>query len=42
MANNFDLMVNAFKEALSEMKIEMDDEEMGKFVDQTVTKMVFA
>jgi phage-related protein/uncharacterized protein YukE len=42
MENNFDLMVNAFKEALSEVKIEMDDEEMGRFVDTTVTKLVYA
>jgi phage-related protein len=35
-------MVSAFKEALSQMKIEMDDEEMGKFVDKTVTELVYA
>lgn len=34
-------MVSAFKEALSQMKIEMDDEEMGKFVDKTVTELVY-
>lgn len=33
--------VAAFKEALSKMKIEMDDEEMGKFVDKTVTRLVY-
>lgn len=37
----FDAMVNAFKTALSQMKIEMDDEEMGKFVDKTVTRLVY-
>ena len=39
--NSFDSMVSAFKQALSEMKIEMDDEEMGKFVDKTVTRLVY-
>ena len=34
-------LVSSFKQALSEMKIEMDDIEMGKFVDNTVTKLVY-
>lgn len=34
-------MVDAFKEALYQVKIEMDDEEMGRFVDKTVTRLVF-
>ena len=38
----FDAMVSAFKEALSEVKIEMNDEEMGKFVDATVTDLVYS
>lgn len=37
----YDAMVEAFKEALSQVKIEMDDEEMGHFVDKTVTKLVY-
>jgi phage-related protein len=40
--DSFDAMVSAFKEALSEVKIEMDDEEMGHFVDATVTRLVYA
>ena len=40
--NSFDSMVSAFKQALSEMKIEMDGDEMGKFVDKTVTRLVYA
>lgn len=36
-----DSMISAFKEALYEVKIEMDDEEMGKFVDKTVTRLVY-
>lgn len=40
-SNSFDSMVSAFKTALSQMKIEMDDEEMGKFVDKTVTRLVY-
>jgi hypothetical protein len=38
---NFDSMVSAFKEALYQVKIEMDDEEMGRFVDKTVTRLVY-
>lgn len=40
--NSFDSMVSAFKQALSDMKIEMDGDEMGKFVDKTVTRLVYA
>ena len=35
-------MVDAFKEALYQVKIEMNDEEMGKFVDKTVTRLVYS
>lgn len=35
-------VVEAFKQALSEMKIEMNDEEMGRFVDRTVTNLVYS
>lgn len=34
-------IVDQLKQALSEMKIVMDDEEMGKFVDKTVTDLVY-
>ena len=34
-------MVSAFKQALSEMKIEMDDQEMGSFIDKTVNRLVY-
>lgn len=34
-------MVEQFKQALSEMKIELDDEVAGKFVDRTVTKLIY-
>lgn len=37
----YDSMVEAFKDALSQVKIEMDDEEMGHFVDKTVTKLIY-
>jgi phage-related protein len=37
----FDSMVSAFKEALYQVKIEMDDEQMGKFIDKTVTRLVY-
>lgn len=35
-------MIGAFKEALSQMKIEMDDTEMGKFVDKTVASAIYS
>lgn len=38
----YDTMVNAFKDALAEMKVEMDGYEMGRFVDKTVTKLAYA
>lgn len=34
-------MISAFKAALSEMKIEMDDREMGRFVDRTVSETLY-
>ena len=34
--------VNAFKEALSDMTIELDNENMGRFVRKTVTKAIYA
>ena len=34
-------LVGQFKEALAEMKIEMDEREFGKFVDNTVTELVY-
>lgn len=34
-------LVGALKQALSEMKIEMDGEEMGQFVDRTVTNLIY-
>ena len=40
--NNFDLMVSGFMEALSQMKVEMDDEQFGKFVKNNVAREVFS
>ncbi len=34
-------LVGYFKQALSEMKIEMDDREMGRFIDKTVSSLVY-
>lgn len=34
-------LVTQFKQALSQMKIEMDDREMGKFIDTTVTDLIY-
>lgn len=39
--NNFNSLVEAFKMALTEMKIELNDEEMGRFVDKTVANAIF-
>lgn len=35
-------MVSAFKEALSQMKIELDDEVAGRFVESTVSRAIYA
>ena len=35
-------IVSAFKEALSQMQIVLDDEQMGRFVDNTVSRLVYA
>ena len=39
---SFGAMVSAFKQALREMKIELDDREVGTFVTRTVERQVFA
>lgn len=39
--SNYNL-IESFKTALSQMKIEMDDEEMGKFVDKTVARTIYS
>lgn len=38
----FDMMVSAFKKALTEVKVVMDDREMGGFVTNTVERLVYA
>lgn len=38
---SYDSMVEEFKDALSQVKVVMDDEEMGHFVDKTVTKLIY-
>ena len=39
--NSYESMVSAFKQALSDMKIELDDEVAGKFIDKTVTRLIY-
>ncbi len=34
-------LISAFKAALSQMKVEMNDREMGRFVDKTVTEALY-
>lgn len=38
----YDSLVNSFKQALSEMKVEMDSETMGKFVSMTVSNDIYS
>ena len=40
-SNNYGNMVLAFKEALAQMKIELDDEVAGRFIERTVTDLVY-
>lgn len=35
-------IVEAFKEALGQMSIELDDENMGKFIDKTVARTIYS
>ena len=39
---DYDSIVMAFKDALYGVKIEMDDEQMGKFVDKTTSALLYA
>lgn len=39
--DRFGEIVGAFKEALTQVKVEMDDEPMGKFVDKTVANAIY-
>lgn len=39
---SYSSLVEAFKTALSEMKIELDDENMGKFIDRTVARTIYS
>ena len=40
--SSLDSMVYAFKQALGEMQIVIDDEVAGAFIDKTVTKLIYA
>lgn len=40
-ATGYNSLIEAFKEALSQMKIELDDEVAGRFVCDTVTKVIY-
>lgn len=40
-SSNYSSMVDAFKQALSEMKIELDDEVAGRFVETTVANAIY-
>ena len=39
--DDFDYLVRSFKQALSEMTVEMDDQTMGKFVEKTVARAIY-
>jgi hypothetical protein len=38
---DFYTMLTAFKAALREMKVEMDSDEMGRFVEKTVADAIY-
>jgi phage-related protein len=40
--DSYSYIVDAFKDALSQMHVVMDDEEMGRFVEKTVTSAIYA
>lgn len=40
--NSFEAMLEAFKQALTEMKIVLDDEVAGQFVENTVTRVIYS
>ena len=40
--STYDMMVSAFKQALTEVKVVMDDREMGGFVTNTIERVVYA
>lgn len=42
LKNNMAPLVTAFKDALSQMTVEMDDVTMGKFVEKTVAKAIYS
>lgn len=42
VASNFDNMILAFKDALYQMRIELNGDNMGKFVDKTVNALMYA
>ena len=39
---NYKLMANAMKEALQEVQVELDDRELGRFVDKQVSEEVYS
>ena len=39
--DEFNSLTNSFKQALSEMKVVMDEETFGKFVDRTVSDAIY-
>ena len=40
-ANEYNSMVKAFEKALSNMNVELDGQKMGKFVNSTVSNLVY-
>ena len=42
MQKPYNNMVGAFKEALSQMTVELDDDKVGRFVVKTVTREIYA
>ena len=39
--SSYDYLIKAFKQALKDVKVEMNNREMGKFVVETVERVVY-
>ena len=37
----YSMLVRAFKDAMSGMKVEMDDRQMGRFIEDTVSRAIY-
>jgi hypothetical protein len=40
--SEYNMLVDSFKQALSEVSVEMDDQIMGKFIEKTVARAIYS